>query len=384
MPIKKINTYLKEFEREAIAGRPWDQSRDVAIYAFSKLKAGPLLKIRARLRQLFPWLYVNVRDIPLAIRWLSRLTGRSEEARKRQWLRHLAMHSAIFSNEVVDVESSLDGEKETWVLIRPNLCLEFIQHHLGVLDQKNSSLLSLIAILSAGLGLVVARTDVVLHRQLLIATSAALIIDLLLCLRASLRVRWGELGFTGDREIAFRLHVENLIEGLVSRTARFRAATVLTSICVLMVVFLIAGARAKAVPVGAGRPIPGALIFHDTINFEPGGLCTSTVSATRIGQLVESARRDQWRFVTLEGSADAVPIRRSAAYGNNTGLALARAECVREQLERVGTNGQWPIVTVKVRDAMTRGDDARRSGVQGDRVVRIMVYEAIQEPSVLR
>ncbi len=382
MPLRRIDSYFKEFEREAVAGRPWRQSQGEARVAFASARRSPWLRVRARLRQLVPWLYVTIRDVPLAFRTCSLLgvTAQMEQRRKRQWLRHLAMHSVTF-NGVDAGGRSLDTEEDAWALIKPSAADAFIQHHLGVLDQKNSSLLSLIAIVAAGVGLVVSRTDIEQQPTLLTVTGATILLDLLLCVRASLRVRWGELGHTTRASTAFRLQIEHLIDGLVSRTARFRAATLLTLICVCLVAWYIAGSK---VPVPAdGRRIPGALVFQETVSFEPGGLCTSPSASSQIARLSGLAQANHWQFVTLEGSADAIPMRHRAAYGNNIGLALARANCVREELERVGQRGQWPMVTVTVRDATNRGDAARRSGDPADRVVQVLVYEATQETATV-
>jgi len=377
MPIKK-SKYLKEYEREAVAGRPWGQSLQTAHIEFSRTQKHFVFRMQARLRQFLPWLYVNFRDVPLALRWLSPWSGKMEETRKRQWLRHLAMHSAIFASAPAG-EASLKTEADAWALIKPKECLEFIQHHLGVLDQKSGSLLALISILAAGLGLVVTRPDLELQPQLLQLTGVFLVFDLLLCLRASLRVRWGELGFSGKRDVSFRLHIENLIEGLVSRTARFRAATLLTSICVLMVVALIAGAQPKKPARPDSRRIAGALIFQDTIKFETGGLCGTPITSAHIDRIARLASVNRWQFLTLEGAADAVPIHRSASYGNNVGLALARVECVREGIERLRPNGSRLEITIKTRDAINRTDVARRLGNEDDRVVRVTAFEATEQ-----
>lgn len=372
--------YLEEFQREAVAGRAWGTVEQQIMAAFP-LKIGPSLRIRGTLRLLFPWLYVNVRDLPLASSFICRLAVTINERRKRQWLRHLAMHAVVFHAASLQ---NLDREDSTRNAIKPKECLEFIQHHLGVLDHKNSSLLALIALMAAGMGLVISRADLRPQPSFLLVVGVLILVDVLLCVRASLRVRWGELGHSADPVESWRLHLDEMIGALITRTARFRVATLLTLVNVLLVaIYLVRAEPVLRDQTSQVMPqAPGALVFQDVVEFASGEDCGSRAIRDRLARLAEQATAARWMFVTLESSADAVPVRPQSVYGNNIGVALARADCVRDALEGAGIAGQRPTVTIRLRDASNRTQIARQRGDVRDRVVRVHVYESIEAPTM--
>jgi hypothetical protein len=110
------------------------------------------------------------------------------------------------------------------------------------------------------------------------------------------------------------------------------------------------------------------------------GVGCSTLPALQpgIAEAVAKIQRDKVSRVRIVGVADAMPIsaRQENEFGNDVGLALARARCVAGWLtDSLATQGMHVEMTLAVRDPTDRSAEARRNGNPADRIVQIYATE---------
>jgi hypothetical protein len=140
-------------------------------------------------------------------------------------------------------------------------------------------------------------------------------------------------------------------------------------------------------------PVPGASdsraanhpnpVLIATIGPFTSGVGCSTLPALErgIAEAVLKIQRDKVSGTRVVGITDSLPISKSAVgeFGNNSGLALARARCVAGWLtDSLATRGMHVEMTLAVRDPADRSSNARNNGTDRDRIVQIWATYAPQ------
>ena len=210
-----------------------------------------------------------------------------------------------------------------------------------------------------------------------------------LCLRGVGRVVWGDLGSPDDPSEqgdssgpehlrkAEKAHVKEMARCVVNRTARFRAAVLLTFIEIILLISLplllaYSGTNGPVEPRRDGLPKNVALVR----GFSSGSACgTWDGVEDQIKTIAETIERERWTKILVIGSADAAPIGsdRHQQYGNSVGLALSRSRCVAGWLTEILTSkGIHVGMDIRARDAVQRSGQARVAGADSDRVVQIV------------
>lgn len=149
------------------------------------------------------------------------------------------------------------------------------------------------------------------------------------------------------------------------------------------VALLVSPSRLGVLPQPPARPDSAAAMSQPTVErslgvigpFESGETCVTTNSLDQqVAAIVNQAVASGAPRIIVVGSADRMPIADagSVAFGNNTGLALARARCVAGWIsEALARRAVSSIIDVRVRDAAVRTVSARAVGAAEDRVVEV-------------
>lgn len=360
-----------ELRREQIAARPENDSIENAQSKYDELLREHWFKAGCWvcLRWAVPWIHISVADTLVAFRMLS--SRDRKNALRRRWRRHLAMHACFPATDPINPNEAANLNATSGVLCAPIPTLRFIETHLNVLDTKFASLLGFLALLATGVGVVLSRQDLDSIKYLRWSVVGVLAIDVLLCLRGSLRVGWGELGATNHPTEAWEEHLRSLVDLLITRTARFRVATMLTAIAVVLVLWFLATATIKIPPTETPHPPLASVGAPTIITFNSGETCSTRPELVRqLESVVARAKTERWRSVLLQASADALSVRADAAFGGNIGIATTRAKCVAGWIVDAG-----PIeVRIELIDNRDRTQDAKTRGAETDRFVAITGY----------
>ncbi|HET6845151.1 MAG TPA: hypothetical protein VFK06_26210 [Candidatus Angelobacter sp.] len=120
-----------------------------------------------------------------------------------------------------------------------------------------------------------------------------------------------------------------------------------------------------------------------TIGPFTSGVGCSTLPALERGitEAVLKIQTDKVIGTRVVGITDSLPISKNAVgeFGNNSGLALARARCVAGWLiDSLATRGMHVEMTVGIRDPADRSSNSRNNGTDRDRIVQIWATYAPQ------
>ena len=202
-----------------------------------------------------------------------------------------------------------------------------------------------------------------------------------LCVRSQAIVVWGDMWKhqPGERAAAEDAESREMIGEVVMRSARLRIAVLLTFISIGLGFATFSAAKAvRAANAGSTTESIqlGTLGAREyLVSFRPGEDCaeaipfdkrviqspTGTGTASLVELLMTEAMQSGNRTLRVIGSADAQPLSpaKRTKYGNNVGLALARAYCIAGQAQTtLAQRGVFLSTAVSVRSSGPIGPSA--------------------------